>query len=614
MEMNLNRKQAILRNIAIVSAIFIATLSIMLVTNYFQVRNATPLQTEVAETLKVINDQKSFGDGTPALQEQIRQLDLLARKAYFVQMDHLQTGVYILLGMLTVFIVCVRLYYVHEKHIPEKEIDPIDEWAIKTNARRYVVGIVAGMSGAALLFTLLSSPFMKPAQSEQEVNQTEAAAVTLEVENDTPQEAASEAPAAEPEVVEEAVTEAVVATNATETATPAPTAAPQAAASAVTHHAFRGNNSDGISSAKGIPVKWDLADGTNIAWKQEIPREGYNSPVISGNKVFFSGADEQARELFCYDLTTGEKQWSLIADNIPGSPSQMPQTTKDTGLAASSVTTNGKQVCAIFATGDIICADVDGKRLWAKNLGVPDNHYGYASSLLVFGNSVIVQYDNLNSPKVVAFDLATGAQRWSRERKEKVTWSSPVIAYVNNSPQLVLMGNPAITAYNPNNGEELWRTECLSGEVGSSACSANGVIFGASEYATLVAIDGTNGNILWEGMDYLPEASSPVATKENLYLATSYGVAAAYDAKTGELRKEHELNTEFYSSPVIVEDKVYLFSNSGKMHIFAANNDFQLLNAFETGEKTFATPAFTDGKIVVRTEKSIYCVAANQAN
>ena len=77
------------------------------------------------------------------------------------------------------------------------------------------------------------------------------------------------------------------------------------------------------------------------------------------------------------------------------------------------------------------------------------------------------------------------------------------------------------------------------------------------------------------------------------------------------MAKEHELNVEFYSSPMIVEGKLYLFSNDGKMHIFSTDNEFNLLSSFETGERTMATPAFTDGKIVVRTEKSIYCVAMN---
>jgi len=609
-------KKALLRNIAIVSAIFIVTFSIMLITNYFQVKGTTPLQTEVVETLKELNDQNA---GNPALQEQIRQLDLLARKAYFVRMDHLMVGVYILLGMLAVFIICTRLYFAREKDIPDKEIDPIDEWAIKTKARRYVVWGASGLAAVALVFVAMSSPYLRSSQAPDDGSETEIIAQAQETGGDilpqetVTEETVTEIPAtAEEEVIAENTTDTT--TNETEaeaTETPVAEAAPQPAVSKVTHNGFRGNNSNGLSSAKGVPARWNLNSGTNIAWKQDIPRKGYNSPVINGNRVFFSGADDQARELYCYDLNTGEKLWTLAAANIPGSPSQMPKTTEDTGLAASTVATNGNQVCAIFATGDIICADMNGKQLWAKNLGVPDNHYGYASSLLVFGNVVIVQYDNQNTPKVVALDLATGAERWSKNRTEKVTWSSPIIASVGNGAQLVLMGNPAITGYNPNNGEQLWRVECLSGEVGASACSSNGVIFGASEYAKLVAINGADGSVLWESNEYLPEVSSPVATKDNLYLATSYGVVASFDTQTGELRKEHELNTEFYSSPVIVEGKIYLFSNDGKMHIFSANNDFNLIDSFETGERTFATPAFTDGKIVVRTEKSIYCVAAN---
>lgn len=376
----------------------------------------------------------------------------------------------------------------------------------------------------------------------------------------------------------------------------------------VTHNGFRGNNSNAISPAKGIPTKWNLETGENIAWKSNIPKQGYNSPVINGNKVFISGADEQARELYCYDLRTGEQLWTLTADNISGSPAQMPKTTTDTGLAASTVATNGKQVCAIFASGDLICADMDGRKLWAKNLGVPENHYGYASSLIAYGNMLIVQYDNSNTPRIIALDMASGAERWNKTRQEKITWSSPIIAYVDNKPQLVLMGNPAITSYNPNSGEQYWRVEGLNGEVASSPCSAAGIVFGASEYASLIAVDAATGKTLWTANDYLPEVSSPVATKDNVYLATSYGVLACYDAKTGELKHSRELNTEFYSSPVITEGKLYVFSNEGGMYIYSVNEDFTLLNSFETGQKTFATPAFTDGRIVVRTENSLYCV------
>lgn len=602
-------KKLIFRNIAILSAIFIVTLSIMLVTNYFQIKDVTPLQTEVVESLKQLNDS---GVDVAGLQDQIRQLDLLARKAYFVRMDHLEAGLYILLGMFLAFILSLRYYFKDLKEIPAMEIDPVDDWLIKTNARRYVLVGASGLATLAVVFALLSMPGLKkaeeqadPAAGELTAEATESASSSSD-ESPAPAEAADAAEgetlAATPEATAPA---AGPAENGEAAQAPA-----QAPASNASYQGFRGNNSNGYSTAKNVPTKWNLADGSNILWKQSVPRSGHNSPVIVGNNVFFSGADDQARELYCYDLNTGEKRWTVSASGIPGSPKTMPETSHGTGLAASTVVADGGHVCAIFATGDMICADTNGKLLWSKNVGVPDNHYGYASSLLLFRDMVIVQYDNQANPRVFALDLATGAEKWSKSRPEKITWSSPIIATVNNQPQLVLMGNPAITAYNPTNGEQLWRVECLTGEVGSSPCSANGVVFGASEYSKLVAINGADGSVLWESTDYLPEVSSPVATKDNLYLATSYGVVAAFDAKTGELRKEHDLGVEFYSSPVIVGGKMYLFSNSGKMHIFSADNEFQLLDSFETGETTMSTPAFTDGKIVVRTESSIYCVAA----
>ena len=183
------------------------------------------------------------------------------------------------------------------------------------------------------------------------------------------------------------------------------------------------------------------------------------------------------------------------------------------------------------------------------------------------------------------------------------------MATVNNKPQLILMGNPSITSYNPNTGEQNWRVECMSGEVGASAAYSNGIVFGASEYATMIAINATDGSTLWKNNDFLPEVASPVATKDFVFVATSYGVVASFNAQTGELIKSMELKTDFYSSPVIVEGKIYLVCIEGKVYIFSAKGDFSLINSFDTKEHTFATPAFTDKKIVIRTEKSIYCVS-----
>jgi outer membrane protein assembly factor BamB len=556
----------------------------MLITNFFQVSSSDTIHSEIIEKLKQANEE--YGDNEP-LKEQIRELDLLARKAYFINIDRLKTGTTILLCMVAVFVISLWIYFAKSKNIPNKEIDPIDDWVIKSKSRKYIFWITSGLAITGIVFALLTSPYLKGRSSKNKINISSLQASDFEQRTESFEENELEA------------TDILVSTDTIEV-------------SKITHNGFRGNSSLGISKAKNLPTSWNLASGKNILWKIPVPRKGYNSPVITGNKVFFSGADEKTRELFCYELSSGKQLWKLETKNIPGSPAQAPKTTDDTGLAASTVTTNGKVVCAIFGTGDLICADMDGKQLWAKNIGVPDNSYGYASSLLIFGSSLIIQYDNRNVKKVMALDLSTGNQRWVKERLEKhPSWSSPVIATVNNKPQLILVGNPGVTSYNPNTGEVYWRVEAMSGEPVPGAACTNGIVFAAAEYATMIAINAIDGSELWRTDEFLPEIASPVATKEFVFIATSYGVVASFDVNTGTVIKSMEFNTDFNASPIIADGKIYLICTDGKVFILSAKGDFSLINSFETKEKTFATPAFTDKKIVIKTEKSIYCVSVD---
>lgn len=577
------------RNIAIVTVVFILALTAMLCVSYYQMQRVSPLETGVMETLKELNDANADNE---ALRQQIRELDLLSRKAYFVRVGQLKTGLYLLIGMVIVMITCLNLYYKETMTLPEKDFDPIDDWMIKSRARKYIVWVAFIIALAGVGFVAIQQLKMTEysgEESETPAQSGDAAAETVEETDGLPEESAdtlSTDTLSAPEE-EEAVEERPVLK--------------------VSSKAFRGNNSSAVSSARDIATSWSLSSGKNILWQSSIPRHGYNSPVIIGDKVFITGADEKARELYCYDVWTGELKWTVKADGIPGSPGTMPKVNDDTGLAASTAATNGEQVAAIFATGDVICADMDGNRLWAKNLGLPDNHYGYASSLLMYGNTLIIQYQNNSDARILALNAKNGNTVWSKSSKDKIAWSSPVIATLGGKAVVVVMGNPAITAYELSGGAELWRVECMSGEVGSSPAVADGVVYGASEYATCIAIDGATGEKLWEAGDYLPECASLAATKDLVFCATSYGMVCAYDAKTGEVKKEHDLTTPFYSSPMVVEGKVYLFSNSGKAYIFSSSS-FELITSFETGEKTFATPAFTDGMMIVRTDKSLYCV------
>ena len=111
------------RNIAVVTAVFMLAISIMLGVSYYQMRQVSPLETGVMETLKELNETNEDNE---LLQQQIRELDLLSRKAYFVQEGQLKMGIYLLIGMAFILAACLRLYYKDTKSLPDKQYDPID--------------------------------------------------------------------------------------------------------------------------------------------------------------------------------------------------------------------------------------------------------------------------------------------------------------------------------------------------------------------------------------------------------------------------------------------------------------------------------------------------------
>ena len=137
-----------------VTVLFALVLLVMMGVSWVQMRQVTPLQTEVMETLKQLNESNTEN---AELAEQIRQLDLLSRKAYFTQETHLKIGAWILCAMAVVIGLSLRMYFKDTKNLPEKELDPIDEWMIKCNARKYIGYGMLGVGCLVLVFAMFNS-------------------------------------------------------------------------------------------------------------------------------------------------------------------------------------------------------------------------------------------------------------------------------------------------------------------------------------------------------------------------------------------------------------------------------------------------------------------------
>jgi outer membrane protein assembly factor BamB len=597
--------------IAITSAIFSFVICFLIIANFLQINRLDPINTEIINNLV---DRLSQNPNDEALRVEIREIDLLARKAYFTNQWQIRTGGYLLLIGIIVFVIAIQMINSAKGISPEVEEKDENNLFLQKTARKWISIGGAGIVAIALLLAFLThhklgETFTKALLAEnvnneapQEVIQEATNIIqTQEEETANPAEATT---IEENTETEEAVTIDPVANKVQSTVADYPTTEMKA-----NFPAFRGAGGNGEAYQKNIPTSWDGATNNNILWKAAIPLHGYNSPVIWGNKLFISGANATSKQVFCYDRNTGKILWTANVDNVTGSPATAPAVTNDTGHSAPTVTTDGKKVFAIFSTGDIIALDMTGKRIWAKNLGVPQNHYGYSSSLYVYEDKLIVQYDHRTASKVMALSVNTGDVVWSTDRKGKISWASPIIVNTGNRVEIMLVTDPFVASYDANTGAELWRLDCLYGEVGPSLTYADGIVFATNEYASLVAIKlGETPIKLWEQFDYLSDVPSPVATDKYLFLATSYGVVVCHDAKTGAVLWEKEFDNGFYSSPILVEDKIYLIDVQGIMRIFKADKEYVSLGEPKLGEKVVSTPAFANGRIYIRADKNLYCI------
>ena len=561
-----NRKTRVLYDIAgrvaAVSLVFAVILGALLIVNYIQTKANDPLNSEALNRLmtELRNDPAD-----EALKEQIRALDLLARRAYFLTLWQIRAGGFLLFFFVLAFLASVKYRSSLAMRLPDLsgEYAPESVWEEKIRARKYIVFLGAGLFIVAAVVSLLTEDALR------------GDGVGTGGGGEKPESAAF----------------------------------PGIEDIRANWPNFRGPEGIGIAYDTDVPTDWDGASGRNVLWKIKIPLPGFNSPVIWDRKLFLSGADRNAQAVYCIDTDSGAILWETQLNDIPGSPEERPDNTEDTGYAAPTMATDGARVFALFGTGDVAGLDFEGNRLWARNIGVPENHYGHSSSLFTWRDLLLVQIDQNTEGRLLALDAATGETRYDQPRDTEISWASPILVNTGSRDELILNASPYVMAHDPATGAELWRVDCMSGEVAPSLAYSAGRVFAVNEYAKLAAIQtGGEPAILWESMDDLSEVSSPVATEQFVFVATSYGTVSCFDAATGERYWYEDLPQGFYSSPVLAGDNVYLMDMNGTMFIFKAADEYSLVATCELGEDAVTVPAFMYGRIYIRGFEHLYCI------
>ncbi len=368
--------------------------------NALRTRVANPLDSTELKALREILSQDPRNE---SLKVEIRTLDLELRQNYFYHRMLAEQGARILLVAVVIFLIAIKASAELGKRLPEP--DPVfDDPAALSGVFRSSTWALMGVAGLLVFGGVVLK--VDSAGHSREV-------FWASLDGDAPEERRN------------FPTQEEVAAN---------------------WPRFRGPGGLGIASGSGIPVAWDGPTGKHVMWRSEVPLPGKNSPVVWGDRVFITGATEDQREVFCYELSTGELLWRRAVDSFGGGIEEPPQVLEDTGYAAPTAATDGQYVYAMFANGDLACFDFSGMRQWVRRLGTPENIYGHASSLLVYKGRVIVLLDqgveDEGFSALLAIEGKTGATLWRTPRPVPNSWASPIVIATDRGDQIITCANP----------------------------------------------------------------------------------------------------------------------------------------------------------------------------
>lgn len=407
---------------------------------------------------------------------------------------------------------------------------------------------------------------------------------------------------------------------------------------------WRGPLVNGVAPSSSPPLHW--SETNNIRWKIALPGKGHSSPIVFGNAVYVLSA-----------MPVGEAQ-KPVYDDAPGVHDSVPVTHRHQflalavnrldgavlwskvlreewphegghvagSLASNSPVTDGQRIYAFFGSRGLYCLDLDGEVKWQKDLGRMHtlHAHGESSSPVLYGDTLIVCWDQEADSFLYAFDKLTGKIRWKVARDEKTSWSTPLIVESGGKPQVIVSATKRVRGYDLTTGAQVWECAGLTDNVVSSPVYYQGLVIAGNSYYSqaMVAIRlaGAKGDItdsdhvVWKLNRLTPYVSSPLLYDDTLYvLRHNQNVLSRLDPMTGKPRGEplrlDGIRDFIFSSPVGAAGRIYVTGRDGTTVVLRHDRENAALAVNHLDDSFSASPAIAGREFYLRGESFLYCLA-----
>jgi outer membrane protein assembly factor BamB len=382
---------------------------------------------------------------------------------------------------------------------------------------------------------------------------------------------------------------------------------------------WRGPSGQGLVTP-GKYVNW-WSPTANIKWRVQVPGSGNSSPIVWGDRIYLTTAEQQGAKLslLAFARADGRKLWQSAVPQ-----EGVEHVHQKNGHASATPVTDGRAVYASFGRHGLLAFDLNGRILWHRKFGVIDNYHGPAGSPVLYKDRLFLYQDHSGSSGqrafVAAFDAKTGKTLWETPRTETVGWGTPIVISASERDELVVNSQRRVAAYDPETGKELWTVRGMTFEVIPTPVVGEGLVFASSGRAgPTFAIrpggngDVTNSHVVWSTPKGSPFVPSGVVHNGLLYLINDIqSILTVYEAKSGTLMYQGRLGVAqregFSASPVVVNNELFFTNDDGETFVVRAGREFKLMHTNSLGERTLASPALVDGVWYWRTASSLVAI------
>ncbi|MGZ0174663.1 MAG: outer membrane protein assembly factor BamB family protein, partial [Planctomycetales bacterium] len=360
---------------------------------------------------------------------------------------------------------------------------------------------------------------------------------------------------------------------------------------------------------------------------------------VWGDRIFVVSCLPETKErvLISLDRRTGKQLWQKT---VVESPLESKHSLNS--FASSTPTTDGKLVYVAFlkvgtrtvpapnvgksrpiTPGEMVVAayDFDGKRQWITKPGEFISAHGFCSCPVIFEDLLIVNGDHDGKSYVVALNRETGDTVWKTPRRHKTrSYVTPIIREINGKQQMVLSGSKCIVSLDPRTGKMLWNVEGPTEQYVASMVYDNEKFYMAAGFPThhVMAVrpngngDVTDSHVAWHTQEVKCYVPSPVLVDNYLIVADDRGTANCFETAKGERLWQGRMGSHFSASLVTAGGLVYFQADNGQTRVVKPGPDMEIVSENELGERSYASPAISEGQLFIRGEKHLFCIGGTK--